>query len=190
MDLILILGPMKSGKSYDLISHFAPLSYTKIKFGLYQSVRNVRDSFIQSRNGVQLQAKKIASLFEILESDEEIVGIDEIHMFKAEDIAAVDKLLKRGTQVIISGLDTDYQGKLFDTIVRLMELAPKEIRYRRAVCEICQAPKAIYTQIFKDKKPVVTGIPSVVPDDGTYSYVSTCRDCFVREGQPYQPPVL
>lgn len=58
MNLTLILGPMKSGKSYELISLFAPLNYTKLKFGLYQSERNVRDSFVASRNGVQLGSGK------------------------------------------------------------------------------------------------------------------------------------
>lgn len=173
---------MKSGKSYELISFFAPLSYTKLKFGLYQSVRNVRDSFVTSRNGVKLEAKKINSLHEILNDDVEVVGIDEIHMFKAEDVVAIEKLLKKGVRVIISGLDTDYQGKLFDTVARLMELIPQEIKYRRAVCEICQAPTAIYTQISKNQQAVTSGLPPVVPDDGTFNYLAVCRDCFVREG--------
>jgi thymidine kinase len=183
MNLTLILGPMKSGKSYELISFFAPLNYTKLKFGLYQSARNVRDAFVTSRNGVQLDAKKINSLQEILDDDLEIVGIDEIHMFKAEEAVAIEELLKRGTQVIISGLDIDYQGKLFEIVARLMELVPQEIKHRRAVCEICQAPTAIYTQILKDNKPITSGLPSVVPDDGTYSYAVACRNCFVRENK-------
>jgi len=37
MELILILGPMKSGKSFDLISYFMPLKYTNINFSLYQA---------------------------------------------------------------------------------------------------------------------------------------------------------
>lgn len=181
MNLTLILGPMKSGKSYELISFFAPLEYTKLKFGLYQSVRNVRDSFVASRNGVQLAAKKIASLHEILADDVEVVGIDEIHMFPASDIGAIEKLLKKGVRVIISGLDTDYQGKLFNTVANLMELVPQEIKYKRAVCEVCQAPQAIYTQILKGEEPITSGLPPVVPDDGTYRYIAACRDCFRRE---------
>ncbi len=180
MDLTIILGPMKSGKSFELISYFAPLSYTRIKFGLYQSARNVRDAFIQSRNGVQLSAKKVNSLHEILNDDVEVVGIDEIHMFKAEDVEAIGILLKKNVKVIVSGLDTDYQGKLFDIIARLLELAPKEIKYRRAVCESCKAPQAVYTQILKSNEPITVGLPPVVPDDGTYSYAAVCRDCFTK----------
>ena len=59
MSLTLILGPMKSGKSYDLISYFAPLRYTDIPFAVYQCKKNVRDVAVQSRNGSLLDAKKI-----------------------------------------------------------------------------------------------------------------------------------
>jgi thymidine kinase len=178
---------MKSGKSYELISFFAPLNYTKLKFGLYQSERNVRDSFVASRNGVKLEAKKIKSLAEILDDDVEVVGIDEVHMFPAEDMAAVEKLLRKGTRVIISGLDTDYQGKLFAPVAKLLELGPQEIKYRRAVCDLCQAPAAIYTQIFKDNRPITSGLPPVIPDDGTYNDLAACRNCFVRAGESSPP---
>jgi thymidine kinase len=181
MDLTVILGPMKSGKTYELISLFAPLSYTKINFKLYQSVRNVRDEFIESRNGVHLQAQKIKHLSEILDTAPDVIGIDEIHMFPAAEIDALEELLKRGKRVVVSGLDTDYKGKLFDTVARLFELGPKEIKYRRAVCETCKTPDAIYTQILGNGTPVVAGLPPVVPDDGTYSYQASCRNCFVKE---------
>ena len=81
MDLTLILGPMKSGKSFDLISHFAPLQYTDISFGLFQSARNQRDATIFSRTGSSLAATKLASLAALLDQEYEIVGIDEVHMF-------------------------------------------------------------------------------------------------------------
>jgi thymidine kinase len=183
MELTLILGPMKSGKSLDMISLFAPLEYANIGFCLYQPQRNVRDEFIQSRNGIKLQAKKIKSLFDILnDTPREIIGIDEIHMFQEADARAVKEILNKGTRIIASGLDTDYQGRLFNIIIRLMELAPKEIKYKRAVCDICRAPTAVYTQILTaDNQPVTGGLPPVVPDDGTYIYKAVCRQCFVSK---------
>lgn len=180
MDLTLILGPMKGGKTYELISFFAPLSYTNIKYCLYQSARNVRDSFIESRNGAQLKAKKIARLSEILDDDVEVVGIDEIHMFEEADVPAIETLLRRGVRVVASGLDTDYQGKLFIIIAKLIELCPRTINYHRAVCELCRKPDAVYTQILKTGEPVIAGLPPVVPDDGSFTYRPACRSCFVK----------
>jgi len=172
---------MKSGKSYELISHFAPLQYTEIPFGLFQSARNVRDTQVQSRNGTGLDAIKIASVGDIPDFTYQIIGIDEFHMFAPEDILHVDKLIKQGTKVVISSLDTDYQGKLFETVSGLLELGPKEVKFKRAVCEKCKNPEAVYSQIFKEKSPLLEGMPPVIPDDGTFMYMPVCRHCFTRK---------
>lgn len=181
MSLTLILGPMKSGKSLELIQRFAPLAYTNIPFALYQSTRNVRDEQITSRNGVFMNATKVPSIPEAAPIQYHIIGIDEIHMFPPEDVRTIKRLLQNNVKVIISGLDTDYQGKMFDIIRGLFELGPQEVIYKRAVCEICHAPKAVYSQVLYQEVPLVKGMPPVIPDDGTFTYQSVCRDCFVRE---------
>lgn len=181
MEFILILGPMKSGKSFDLINYFSPLKYTNESFALYQPERNVRDEGICSRDGIQLDAKKVPNLKKALEDNFSVVGIDEMHMFDKEDILIVKKLLQKGVKVIISGLDTDYRGKMFDVIKKLLELGPSEVRYKRAVCENCKKHNAVYTQIFKDSTPVTRGLPPVCPDDGTFVYKTVCRNCFITE---------
>ncbi len=179
MHLTLILGPMKSGKSFDLISHFSPLKYTNANFGLFQPVRNVRDAKIESRSGLFLEAQKIVSLSEILESEWSVVGIDEIHMFEPTDVRYVGELLSRGTDVIISGLDTDYRGEMFQMVKKLFELGPKEVKYKRAVCNECKNFSATHTQVYSKGVPLTEGMPSVIPDDGTFTYEPLCRKCFV-----------
>ncbi len=179
MDLTLILGPMKSGKSFDLISHFAPLQYTDISHVLYQSNRNVRDEKISSRNGVGIEAKKINSLKDALDQKFSVIGIDEVHMFDPADVAVIGQLLKNGVKVVAAGLDMDYKGKIFDIVKGLLELGPKEVRYRRSACEVCRLPEAVYTQVFSKGEPMTIGMPSVIPDDGTFTYQPVCRHCFV-----------
>jgi len=180
MPLKLILGPMKSGKSFELISHFAPLKYTDISYALYQSSRNVRDANVWSRNGMELVAKKVDNLKEALGSNFKIIGIDEIHMFPKEIAEEIRALLGRETQIIASGLDMDYKGEMFPIVRRLFELGPREVVYRRAVCESCREPDAVYTQVFFKGAPVKRGLLSVLPEDGTYKYKAVCRKCFVR----------
>lgn len=180
MHLTLILGPMKSGKSFDLISFFSPLQYTTSKYALYQPVRNVRDTGIESRSGLVLQAQKIKSLREILNEDLSVVGIDEVHMFEPMDIEHVARLLNQGTEVIVSGLDTDYRGEMFETVKKLFELGPREVRYKRAVCNDCKNFSATHTQVYSHGKPLTEGMPPVIPDDGTFTYEPLCRKCFVR----------
>ncbi len=170
---------MKSGKSFDLISHFSPLKYTHTSFGLFQPVRNVRDNKIESRSGLFLDAVKIQSLSEIVDREYSVVGIDEVHMFDPRDAYYVGVLLSRGVEVIISGLDTDYRGEMFQMVKKLFELGPKEVRYKRAVCNECKNFSATHTQVYSSHKPLTEGMPPVIPDDGTFTYEPVCRTCFV-----------
>lgn len=155
-----------------------PLSYTDISFGIYQPLKNIRDENIWSKSGLSVKADKINSLYDILKKNESIVGIDEIHMFEEADAQAVSELLKKGVKVFVSGLDMDYRGKMFPIIKRLFELGPQKVNYKRAVCEICKTPCAVYTQIYQNDIPIIEGVPSVIPDDGTYSYRPVCPNCF------------
>jgi len=178
MDLFLILGPMKSGKSLEMIGQFTSLKYTNIPFGLYQPKRDTRNGNIWSRTGIELNSQKIDSLKEMLVKNEQIVGIDEIHMFQESDVSVIHELLNRGTKVFLSGLDMDYRGEMFNIIKKILEISPKEVKYKKAVCELCKDPNAAYTVISKDDKIILDGIPSVVPEDGTYKYIPVCRKCF------------
>lgn len=180
MSLTLILGPMKSGKSFDLISQFAPLAYTSTRYALFQPERNVRDEGIASRSGLSLQATKVPDLACILDDVYRVVGIDEMHMFAPGDVWYIEQVLKRGNRVIVSGLDMDYRGELFAVIKRLFELGPAEVRYKRAVCAVCKRFAVVYTQVYDTSGPLVSGMPPVIPDDGTFRYEPVCNDCFVR----------
>jgi len=173
---------MKSGKSFELISRFAHLKYAQIPFALFNSSKNVRDKNVFSRNGgLELEAKKVDSLNQIKADGLKIIGIDEIHMFDEQDYLMVEKFLKQGIEVVVSGLDNDYRGRMFGIISRLLELGPREVKYKRAVCECCKIPEAVYTQILKDDEPLLDGLEAVVPEDGNYVYQPVCRNCFVKK---------
>lgn len=178
MMLTLILGPMKSGKSLEMVRRLGHLRFSDVKLAVYQPVKNVRDAGLLSRSGAGLLSCKIESLDEISDTKAEVVGIDEIHMFPPEEMAIIGDLLRRGVAVVVSGLDLDYKGDLFPTIQKLLELGPTEVVYRQAVCESCRQPTACFTQIEKDGEPVLGDLPSVIPEDGTYRYSPRCRNCF------------
>jgi len=180
--LTLLLGPMKSGKSMDLISYFAPFKYSLQPYAVFQNAKHVRDQEgIWTRNGIILEAKRVLTLAEALNQNYTAIGIEETHMFPESEVDIIAQLLKQGTKVIASGLDTDPWGELFGVIKRLLELGPKEVRYKRAVCDDCRCPDAIYTQVSHHGEPVGRDVPQSIPDDGTYTYKAVCRDCFVRK---------
>ncbi len=101
-------------------------------------------------------------------------------MFSPDEAKTVERLLRGGVEVIAAGLDTDYQGKMFAVVRALFELGPKEVCYKRAVCDVCRTPGAIYSQVLRQNLPITGGMPPVIPDDGTFTYQAACRNCFVK----------
>ncbi|SDS57210.1 thymidine kinase [Actinoplanes derwentensis] len=181
MDLTVILGPMKGGKSLEMISLLSPLEHAGIPHRIYQSARHGRDTAVTSRSGGSLQTVKVHSLAGAADGDVQWIGVDEIHMFTADDIAELGVAVRRGVKVVVAGIDLDHRGQLFAPVRALFELAPERVIYRRAVCDVCRSLDATHTQVLEHGKPFIRELaPSTpLPDDGTYSYEARCRRCVV-----------
>jgi thymidine kinase len=188
-ELILIVGPMKSGKSWDLISRVDPLFYSDIPWSAFMPAANTRDKTIWSRlgkTGIQIspaKVRKVESLECALKEDDEVIAIDEVHMFSPDQSKFFDKLLKQGRQIIAAGLDMDYRGIVYEIIIGLLSLGPSEVKCHAAVCDVCRKPNARFTQILYNDQPVLEGLPSVIPDDKShqYKYQARCRTHFARK---------
>jgi thymidine kinase len=176
----MIVGPMKSGKSLELIARTAPYEYTDKKVLYVQPEANTRDPGIRSRLGVKATALTVSSLREVDHSFD-VISIDEVHMFDEVDAAIVDAWLHEGKNVITSGLDLDYRGKMLPIITRLLELKPEEQISKLAVCDACKEYRAPFTQILRNNVPILNGLSSITVDDGSYDFQARCRDCFVKE---------
>lgn len=179
MGLTLIVGPMKSGKSLELIARVAPYEHAKKKVLYVKSKRHVRDKTVYSRIGLNTRALSVKSLKEVTNGFD-VIGIDEVHMFPATDIEYIKKWMKAGKEVLTSGLDLDYSASLTPLVHKILELKPDKLINKLAVCEVCHKYQAQFTQILKDGKAVLGGLPPVVPEDGTYLYQARCRDCHER----------
>ncbi|MGW5238466.1 thymidine kinase [Monashia sp. NPDC004114] len=179
VSLDVVLGPMKSGKSLELISMLSPLQFTRVRHRVFQSARHVRDTGVTSRSGGVLTTTKVASLAAALDEELDVVAVDEIHMFDVADVAVVNELLRRGTRVVVAGIDLDHRGELFSTVRSLLELAPDAVTYRRAVCDVCHEYRATHTQVLRSDVPFLDDLGGqALPDDGTFSYEARCRTCF------------
>ncbi|GAA4594736.1 thymidine kinase [Actinoplanes octamycinicus] len=181
MDLTVILGPMKGGKSLEMISLLSPLQHTGIPHRIYQSARHGRDTAVMSRSGGSLETLKVHTLAGATEGDVEVIGVDEIHMFTVDDIAVLGMAVRAGIKVVVAGIDLDHRGQLFAPVRALFELAPEKVIYRRAVCDVCRSLDATHTQVLEHGKPFIRELaPSTpLPDDGTYTYEARCRRCVV-----------
>jgi thymidine kinase len=179
MGLHLIVGPMKSGKSLELIARVAPYEHAKKKVLYVKSKKHTRDQTVYSRIGINTKASSVDSLSEI-HNGFDVIGIDEIHMFPEEDIQAIKSWLKEKKEVFVSGLDLDYSATMTPLIKKILELKPDRIISKVAVCEVCHELRAQFTQILHNGQPVLSGLPHIVPEDGTYEYQARCRDCYVH----------
>jgi thymidine kinase len=180
VELTVILGPMKSGKSLELISLLSPLEHSNVTHAVYQSSRHGRDDGVVSRVGGVLRTRRVHSLASVLDDDVEVVGIDEVHMFEPDDVDVIGALLDRGTRVVTAGLDLDHLGRLFAPVIGLLELGPSRVIHRLAVCDVCRGYQATHTQVLHHNEPYLEDVAGALPDDGTFSYEARCRGCFVR----------
>ncbi|WP_306208181.1 thymidine kinase [Actinoplanes sp. RD1] len=181
MDLTVILGPMKGGKSLEMISLLSPLQHAGVPHRVYQSARHGRDTAVTSRSGGSLQTVKATTLAGAADAGLEVIGVDEVHMFTVEDIAVLGEAVRRGVKVVVAGIDLDHRGKLFAPVRALLELAPEKVIHRRAVCDVCRSLDATHTQVLEHGEPFIRELaPSTaLPDDGTYTYEARCRRCVV-----------
>lgn len=177
MSFVFITGPMKSGKSLELIGRVAPFTFAEKKVLFVQPKKNVRETDITSRLGARAEAVVAESLADI-DTSFDVVGVDEVHMFPEEDAAVLREWVVSGKGVFLSGLDLDYRGALMPIVRRVIEMKPDEVIIKQSVCEVCHTYNARFTQILEEGGPLTKGLPPVVPEDGTYRYEARCRSCF------------
>lgn len=192
---LLILGPMASGKSMNLIADTDRYVHAGQKVLIVNSELDPRGNGakeVSTRLGIHRPSLKVAKLSEVPREDllgVGVVGIDELFMFSdVEDTrTAISGLLRHGVDVIASSLDVLANGRMSPVIASLFELAP-DVRYVRAACTTrvssrCERGDARFTTILRNGQPVPRNdLPDVVPDDGTYEYRPACRACFYGYG--------
>jgi len=99
----------------------------------------------------------------------EVIGIDEAQFLGEEVVEVCTKLANLGKRVIVTGLDTDYRGRPFEPMPRLLAIA-EEITKLLAICVRCGNP-AVHTQRLVESEELV-----VVGGGGMYE--ARCRRCF------------
>lgn len=179
MTLHLTFGPMKSGKSLELIRVFSPLAHTDLNWIVIQPNLHGREGTVSSRAGATVNTTKIDSLLDVDLTCYDVIGIDEVHMFSPEEIKQLEGILRAGLDIYAVGLDMDYRGRLIASTVALMELGPTSIQCLVAVCEVCRHRDARFSQVLFRGEEVTKGLPSILPEDGTYTYQARCRHCFI-----------
>ncbi|AAK80830.1 thymidine kinase [Clostridium acetobutylicum] len=176
-----IVGPMYSGKSEELIRRIRRAKIAKQKIQVFKPEIDNRYSKedVVSHMGEKEQAVAIKNSREILkyfEEDTEVIAIDEVQFFDDEIVEIVNKIAESGRRVICAGLDMDFRGKPFGPIPELMAIA-EFVDKIQAICVVCGNP-ATRTQRLINGKPAFYDDP-VVLIGAMESYEARCRKCHV-----------
>jgi thymidine kinase len=95
--------------------------------------------------------------------------VDEAQFLGEGVVEVCTQLANLGKRVIVAGLDTDYRGRPFEPMPRLLAVA-EEITKLLAICVRCGNP-AVHTQRLVESEDLV-----VVGGGGMYE--ARCRRCF------------
>lgn len=181
-----ICGPMFAGKSEELIRRVKTLSYAHQKIVAFKpAIDNRYDkSAIASHDGEKYQAFAIKSAEDILplvESDVQVVAIDEVQFFKDNIVSICESLADRGVRVIVAGLDTDFRGEPFGVMPLLLARA-EFVTKLSAACTVCGCA-ATRTQRLVDGKPANYDDPIILVG-AKESYEARCRKHHIVPNKP------
>jgi thymidine kinase len=169
-----IVGPMFSGKSEELIRRLRRAEIARQRVQIFKPLIDQRyaKNEIVSHSGLEIRSENVRTAAEVLgrvEARTEVVGIDEAQFLGEELVDVCTKLADMGKRVIVTGLDTDFLGRPFEPMPRLLAVA-EEIIKLLAICMRCGDP-AVHTQrLVASEDLIVVGAAGM--------YEARCRRCF------------
>ncbi len=174
-----ICGSMFSGKTEELIRRVRRAQIARQKVQVFKPDIDVRyrQTAIASHNGLREGAmcvKNSIALRQHVDSDTDVIAIDEVQFFDEGIIELCDDLASAGHRVICTGLDLDFRGEPFGPLPSLMAMA-EQVDKLHAICVVCGAA-ASRSQRLIDGRPAYYGDP-VVLVGASEVYEARCRAC-------------
>ena len=184
MTLEVIIGPMFSGKTSELIRLVEREVYGRKKAGIFKPSFDTRYSAKQvaSHNGLRYQAYSIEAtktglnkISKLAESEGlDVIGVDEVNFFPDSIVGVLDAQASK-RKVIACGLNLNFKAQPFTSTMELAARADR-VRYLSAVCVRCGG-EATRTQRLIGGMPAPKNSPVIVVG-GKEMYEPRCRDCY------------
>lgn len=168
----LILGPMMSGKTSELIRLLVRAQIAGKKVILVRPESDTRDYLTHDRKDHQLQEIKATSLSNIPNIfNYDVVGIDEGQFFNSMFMGDVNALANRGKEVIISALNGTSEAYPFENVQELIPWSESIIKLN-AICTKCGSEYGAFSYYKPGKKTEKVHV------GGAEEYTALCRDCY------------
>jgi len=175
--IILILGPMYSGKTSHLLKHYERSIIAKKRTLLIKhsaDERYITDSVCTHNNQAEVANIICPNLMQHLNEAKQYdnVFIDEGQFYDANISIFCNELANYGVNIYISALNGDYKRQIFENVAILIPLANK-IKKFSAICMKCHCNDGSYThRITNEIGKVLIG--------GTDKYITLCRTCYEK----------
>lgn len=176
-----VIGPMYSGKSEELIRRLKRAKIAKQKVMVFKPAIDNRYSKadVVSHSGDSIGAipiKESKDIYGYLDEDIQVVGIDEVQFFDDNVVNIAIDLADKGIRVICAGLDMDFRGEPFGPTPHLLAVA-EFVDKLQAICSVCGQP-ATRTQRLINKMPAKYNDP-IIQVGAVEAYEARCRNCHV-----------
>lgn len=150
-DINVFSGPMKCGKSMQIINEFNRQQITGKNVMLFKPSLDNRmgSNIIGTRNGLKIEAKSIENINELQNYDADIFFIDEFQFLNG-DVNIIEQLAEKGKKFYIAGLNLTSEKKPFGKMGDLLCIADN-VKMMTSICEICKNDNAVYSY-FKGNK--------------------------------------
>ena len=185
--LEVIAGCMFSGKTEELIRRVRRAGYAGRRVSVFDHAldeERYRAGFANSHSGWEVKTHSTSNPREIYriacEENAEVVAIDEAQFFP-ELFPVCDAQANLGVRVIVAGLNLDFRGEPFETLVAILPRAD-HLTLLNAICTEC-GEEATRTQRLIDGQPAPYNSPRIQAG-GAESYQARCRHCHKVPGAP------
>ena len=177
----LVIGPMYSGKSEELIRILKRAKIAKQNIVVFKPQIDDRYSNedVVSHSGESIHAipiNKAKEIYDYIDSNTQVVGIDEVQFFDDEVVDIAIDLADKGIRVIAAGLDMDFKGEPFGPTPRLLAVS-EFIDKIQSICSVCGQP-ATRSQRLINGEPARYNDP-IIQVGAVESYEARCRKCHV-----------
>lgn len=181
--LTVICGPMFSGKTLTLLKKIDYLERKNASFEVFVPdvvAKNDDNSLISQGicdTPIQVEAEGVKNSTEILEywkdNHYEYVLIDEAQFFDSSLVENLEEIIQGGSNVVIAGIEVDFQAKPFMPVPRLMAIADV-IEKQTSLCEIegCTNEAVRTMRTSESTKRILVG--------GKEDYKAVCRKHFTE----------
>lgn len=177
--LDITIGPMFSGKTNKLIATYNEMSVNNICYVINHTFDQFKsEKYLCSHSNNKIECNLFSTLDEIEQSDQknniqksQYIFINEAQFFP-DLIKWVNLFLSYKKKVYLYGLDADFNGQKFGSMLDLIPIADNVTKLNGECFKCPNKRKSIFSSRIIDSDEVI-----LVGDE--QQYVPHCRDCFL-----------